>query len=41
MPIRVATSGEQHGPSIGLTIEVLGRDKALHHLDQAIAKLDK
>lgn len=39
MPIRVATSGEQHGPSIGLTIEVLGPKKALHHLDQAIAGL--
>lgn len=39
MPIRVATSGEQHGPSIGLTIEVLGNKKSLHHLDQAIAKL--
>lgn len=39
MPIRVATSGEEHGPSIGLTIEVLGKEKAMHHLDQAIASL--
>lgn len=39
MPIRVATSGEQHGPSIGLTIEVLGKEKVAHHLDQALASL--
>ncbi|AMB93926.1 glutamate--tRNA ligase [Aerococcus sanguinicola] len=38
MPLRVATSGEQHGPSIGLTIEVLGKDKVKHHLDQVLAK---
>ncbi|AMB99289.1 glutamate--tRNA ligase [Aerococcus urinaehominis] len=40
MPIRVATSGEAHGPSIGLTIEVLGKEKVLHHLDQALALIE-
>lgn len=39
MPLRVATSGEEHGPSLGLTIEILGKEKVLQHLDQAIGGL--
>lgn len=37
MPIRVATSGSAHGPAIGDMIELLGRERVLHHLDLAEA----
>ncbi|MGP6140638.1 glutamate--tRNA ligase [Jeotgalibaca sp. A127] len=39
MPIRVAISGEMHGPELGKTIEVLGREKSLNHLDTVLASL--
>lgn len=39
MPIRVAISGEMHGPELGKTIEVLGREKSLSHLDTVLAGL--
>ncbi|RLK62801.1 glutamate--tRNA ligase [Atopobacter sp. AH10] len=35
MPIRVATSGSAHGPAIGEMIEMLGKERVLHHLDIA------
>ncbi|MDE1548583.1 glutamate--tRNA ligase [Jeotgalibaca caeni] len=39
MPIRVAISGEMHGPEIGKTIALLGKEKCLSHLDQVLAQL--
>lgn len=36
MPIRVAVSGQMHGPELGDTIELLGKEKALAHLNQVL-----
>lgn len=35
MPIRVATTGQQHGPELPLAIELLGKHKAISHIEQA------
>ena len=35
MPIRVATTGQQHGPELPLAIELLGKNKAISHIEQA------
>ena len=39
MPIRVAISGEMHGPELGKKIELLGREKSISHLDTVMASL--
>ncbi|MDT2801891.1 glutamate--tRNA ligase [Vagococcus lutrae] len=36
MPIRVAVSGQMHGPELGDTILLLGKDKTIQHLDEAM-----
>ncbi|MEI5994085.1 glutamate--tRNA ligase [Candidatus Enterococcus mansonii] len=36
MPIRVAVSGQMHGPELGDTIELLGKEKALEHLNNVL-----
>ena len=36
MPIRVATTGQQHGPQLGDAIELLGKKQVLEHLDDAL-----
>ncbi len=36
MPIRVATTGQQHGPQLGDAIELLGKEQILSHLDEAL-----
>lgn len=36
MPIRVAVSGEMHGPELPDTIILLGKEKTIAHLDKAI-----
>lgn len=36
MPIRVAVSGQMHGPELAETIELLGKEKALVHLNQVL-----
>lgn len=36
MPIRVAVSGMVHGPELPETVEILGKEKALAHLDQVM-----
>lgn len=36
MPIRVATTGQQHGPELPLAIELLGNNKAISHIEQAL-----
>ena len=38
MPIRVAVSGEMHGPELGDTIVLLGKAKTLAHLERALTK---
>lgn len=35
MPIRVATTGQQHGPQLNDAIELLGKEKALDNLSKA------
>lgn len=39
MPIRIAVSGQMHGPELPDTIYLLGKDKALSHIDQVLASL--
>jgi nondiscriminating glutamyl-tRNA synthetase len=36
MPIRVAVSGQTHGPELPDTVELLGKEKALAHLNQVL-----
>ncbi|BBM19864.1 glutamate-tRNA ligase [Enterococcus avium] len=36
MPIRVAVSGMVHGPELPETVEILGKEKALAHLNQVM-----
>lgn len=36
MPIRVAVSGQMHGPELPNTIELLGKEKALDHLNKVL-----
>ena len=37
MPIRIAVSGEMHGPELPDTIELLGKDKAIKHIEKVMA----
>ncbi|GAA0596835.1 glutamate--tRNA ligase [Virgibacillus siamensis] len=39
MPIRVATTGQTHGPELPLAIELLGKDVILKRLDALLKKL--
>ena len=39
MPIRIAVSGEMHGPELPDTIFLLGREKSIKHIDQVLATL--
>lgn len=39
MPIRVATTGQAHGPELPLAIELLGKDVILKRLDLVLKKL--
>ena len=36
MPIRIAVSGQMHGPELPSVIEVLGKEKAINHIDQVL-----
>ncbi|MGX6978883.1 glutamate--tRNA ligase [Vagococcus elongatus] len=38
MPIRVAVSGQTHGPELGDTILLLGKEKTIDHLNKVINK---
>ena len=40
-PLRVAVSGTSVSPPIDVTLELLGRDKTLERIDQAISFIDK
>lgn len=39
MPIRIAVSGEMHGPELPDTIYLLGREKSIQHLDEMLNKI--
>jgi len=39
MPIRIAVSGEMHGPELPDTIELLGREKSVAHIEQVLSGL--
>ena len=41
MPIRVATTGQEHGPQLGDAIELLGKEQVLSHLDEALELIQK
>lgn len=40
MPIRVAVSGQMHGPELGDTIELLGKEKTIAHLDKVLSDIN-
>ena len=40
MPIRIAVSGQMHGPDLPSVIEVLGKEKALNHIKQVKAQMN-
>ncbi|NVY95993.1 glutamate--tRNA ligase [Lactobacillus sp. DCY120] len=40
MPIRIATTRSMHGPGIGEAIELLGQEKAQHHLAETLKQLE-
>ena len=39
MPIRIAVSGEMHGPELPDTIYLLGREKSIKHINQVLETL--
>ena len=39
MPIRIAVSGQMHGPELPQLIEVLGKEKVLNHIEQVQQQL--
>ena len=39
MPIRIAVSGQMHGPELPAMIEVLGKEKVLSHIDQVLNEI--
>ncbi|MCD2255420.1 glutamate--tRNA ligase [Lactobacillus sp. CC-MHH1034] len=41
MPIRIATTREMHGPQLAESIELLGIDKVMHHLNQTLEQMSK
>ena len=40
MPIRVATTGQAHGPELPMAIELLGKETVIKRLDDVLKKLD-
>ena len=41
MPIRIAVSGEMHGPELPDTIYLLGREKSIQHIEKMLAEISK
>ena len=41
MPIRIAVSGEMHGPELPDTIYLLGREKSIQHIESMLEKITK
>jgi len=40
-PLRLAVTGHGKSPSIDITLQLLGREKTLQRIDQAIAYIEK
>ena len=41
MPIRIAVSGEMHGPELPDTIYLLGREKSIQHIEKMLEEIAK
>ena len=41
MPIRIAVSGEMHGPELPDTIFLLGREKSIQHIENMLKEISK
>lgn len=41
MPLRIAVSGEMHGPEIGKMIELMGREKSQAHIEATLDKISQ
>jgi len=41
MPIRIAVSGEMHGPELPDTIFLLGREKSIQHIENILKEISK
>ncbi|EHO47000.1 glutamate--tRNA ligase [Lentilactobacillus kisonensis F0435] len=41
MPIRIAVTHEMHGPELPESVELVGRQKAVEHIDQTLKQLNK
>ena len=41
MPIRIAVSGEMHGPELPETIYLLGREKSIQHIEKMLEEIAK
>ena len=39
MPIRIAVSGEMHGPELPDTIYLLGREKSIQHIEKMLEEI--
>ncbi|HAX02228.1 MAG: glutamate--tRNA ligase [Tenericutes bacterium GWC2_34_14] len=39
MGLRIATTGDMHGPSLPISLALLGKDRVIHRLNQTITKL--
>lgn len=39
MGLRIATTGDMHGPSLPISLALLGKDRVIHRLNQTISKL--
>jgi glutamate--tRNA ligase len=39
MPIRIAVSGEMHGPELPDTIYLLGREKSIEHIENMLKNI--
>lgn len=41
MPIRIAVTHEMHGPELPESVELVGKQKAIEHIKQTLAQIDK
>ena len=41
MPIRIAVSGEMHGPELPDTIFLLGRERSIQHIKNMLKEISK
>ncbi len=41
MPIRIAVTHEMHGPELPESVELVGKQKAIEHIKETLAQIDK